>query len=439
MFDAVGFIEKKRDGIPHTAGEIEEFVKAVASDALADYQTAAWLMAVYFRGLGDGELRAFTSALAHSGEVASLPPAPGGMLAVDKHSTGGVGDKTTLIAAPLAAACGARVAKLSGRGLGFTGGTVDKLESIPGMSVRLSQEQFTRQVETLGCAITGHSRELAPAEGRFYALRDVTGTVPSLPLIASSIVSKKIAGGADAFVFDVKCGRGAFCGTPDEAFALARALVDLSKALGKNSVCVVSDMNSPLGTRIGNALEVAEAVEVLSGGGPSDTRELSLALAAEMLHQSGIAASAPEAERMAQEALDGGKALAKFAELVESQGGDPAVCETPERVLPRAAHVAAITAPRAGVLAGVDAKSAGNAVRAMGGGRTRKEDAIDPTVGLVMTKCIGESVAAGETLIEIHYNDDAQLETAMSYLASACAVEDAASGKRIILGHVGRE
>ena len=436
MFNMLDFIERKRDGGTHKTEELDAFVAAVRDEKIPDYQTAAWLMATFIHGLDRDELAAFTSALALSGDVVKLFHAPNGARAVDKHSTGGVGDKTTLIVAPLVAACGAHVAKLSGRGLGFTGGTVDKLESIPGMEVHLSAERFVKQVEGLGAAISGHSLALAPAEGKFYALRDVTGTVPSLPLIASSIVSKKIAGGGDAFVFDVKCGSGAFMQTPEEASALARALVDLAMALGKKSVCLISDMEQPLGEWIGNSVEVLEAIEVLSGTGPSDTRELSIALAAEMLVLAGVAKNPNEAKKTATEALDGGRALAKFAEIVGAQGGKASVCDKPMHVLPRAGSRMEIRAETSGKLARMDARTIGYAVRAMGGGRLRKEDVIDPAVGLRVLKKIGDTVAQNEPLIEVYYNTEPQLNAALPYVASSYAVAPDAAARTLIHGRV---
>ncbi len=436
MFNMLDFIERKRDGGAHRAEELDAFVTAVRDEAVPDYQTAAWLMAAFIRGLDGEELASFTRALALSGDVVKLFHAPDGARAVDKHSTGGVGDKTTLIVVPLVAACGAHVAKLSGRGLGFTGGTIDKLESIPGMEVHLSAERFVKQVEGLGAAISGHSLALAPAEGKFYALRDVTGTVPSLPLIASSIVSKKIAGGGDAFVFDVKCGSGAFMRTPEDASALARTLVDLAGSLGKKSVCLISDMEQPLGEWIGNSVEVLEAIEVLSGAGPSDTRELSIALAAEMLQLAGVAKTPDEAKGAATAAIESGKALAKFVEIVGAQGGNPSVCDKPMNVLPRAGSRMEIRAEAPGKLARMDARAIGYAVRAMGGGRLRKEDAIDPAVGLRILKKIGDPVAQNEPLIEIYYNNESQLSAALPYVASSYAVAPEAGARTTIHGRV---
>ena len=433
MFRAIDFIERKRDGGEHAEGDFRAFVTAVRDEGIPDYQIAAWLMAVYFNGLCERELRAFTEALATSGDVVSLPP---GTTAVDKHSTGGVGDKTTLIVAPLVASCGLRVAKLSGRGLGFTGGTVDKLESIPGMNVHLTTEGFARQVDEIGIAISGHSMALAPAEGKFYALRDVTGTVPSLPLIASSIVSKKIAGGADAFVFDVKCGTGAFMQTPGDAHALARALVDLSSSLGRRSSCVISDMSQPLGEWVGNAVEVLEAIQVLSGKGPADTRELSLALSAEMLLIGGVAEDYGAAYGLVEQKLDSGEALEKFASAVRMQGGDPTVCYEPERVLRAASHKKTITARGEGFVDSLDARAVGNAIKALGGGRTRKDDVVDLAVGVRIFKKIGDPVSDGEAVAEIHYNNDSQLAAAEPYFREAYTFAGAAESRRLILDRV---
>lgn len=431
-FNALRFIEKKRDGGCHSAEEFRAFVTEVNNGGVPDYQIAPWLMAVYFKGLTDEEIAYFTQALADSGDKVQLPEA---LLAVDKHSTGGVGDKTTLIVAPIVAACGVPVAKLSGRGLGFTGGTVDKLESIAGMNVHLETEAFIRQVETIGCALSGHSLKLAPAEGKFYALRDVTGTVPSLPLIASSIVSKKIAGGARAFVFDVKCGSGAFMQSLPEARALARQLVSLSARLGRKAVCLISDMDQPLGEWVGNSVEVLEAVEVLSGKGPADTRDLSLALAAEMLSLAqGI--SQEEAMKRCKDILSNGEALQKFSEVIAAQGGNPALCFSPLEYLPAAQHTRAICAEKDGVLSKLDARSIGEAARALGGGRLRKEDAIDPSVGIRFLKKRGEAVQAGDLIAEVHFNQEGQYRSAEPYIIAAIEVSDSATPRPLILERV---
>ena len=432
-FSMPDFIERKRDGAAHTPEDLRGFVCAVRDAQVPDYQTSAWLMAAFLNGLDADELAAFTDALAHSGDTVRLPD---GACAVDKHSTGGVGDKTTLIVAPLVAACGLRVAKLSGRGLGFTGGTVDKLASIPGFDTHLSTDRFVRQIGEIGVAVSGHSLDLAPAESKFYALRDVTGTVPSIPLIASSIVSKKIAGGAAAFVFDVKCGRGAFMEDGESAEKLARALVDLAATLGKKSVCLVTDMEQPLGEWVGNAVEVAEAIDVLSGRGPADTREVSLALAAEMLLVGGRAKSIEEAGALARRSLDDGEALRRFRDMVAAQGGDASVCENPERVLPTAKYRREIAAPRDGRIARMDARAIGNAVRAIGGGRLRKEDAVDLAVGVRLRKKTGARVVAGEPVLELLYDDEARLEAALPHIARAWSVAEEAAARPLIHGRV---
>jgi pyrimidine-nucleoside phosphorylase len=428
MSGIIEFIERKRDGFAHTAEDLAEFVALVRDGAIPDYQVSAWLMAVFLNDLTEAELVAFTGALASSGETVrfSKKTARGNdFLTVDKHSTGGVGDKTTLICAPIASACGLRVAKLSGRGLGFTGGTVDKLESIPGMNMRLSTDQFLKQADEIGIALSGHSLALAPAEGKFYNLRDVTGTVPSLSLISSSVVSKKIAGGADAFVFDVKCGSGAFMRNIEDAKRLAESLKGLSKALGKKSSFIVSDMEQPLGEWVGNSAEVLEAIEVLSGRGPNDTRELCLALASRMLAQGGAARDDKSAREASRAALDGGAALRKFADMVRAQGGAP-VCDDPS-ILPKAVKKSVIEATRSGFVEKMDARAAGAAVRALGGGRTRKEDPIDVSVGLRILKKIGDRADKGEPLIEVYYNDDGLFEGASAYIGRISSVSDAAS------------
>ena len=300
-FNGIEFIEKKRDGLRHTREELQTFIDTVMRGEMPDYQISAWLMAAFLNGLDDDELMHFTQALAHSGETLSYPQEE---RIIDKHSTGGVGDKTTLVLIPLVAACGSSISKLSGPGLGYTGGTIDKLESIPGMNMHLSEIEFRDQVKSIGCAISGHSHKLAPAEGKFYKLRDVTGTVPSIPLITASIVSKKLAGGAYGYLFDVKCGSGAFMKDIGEARKLAQKLVDVSKKLGKVCVSVITDMEQPLGEWEGNSAEVCEAIEVLSGRGPSDTRELCLTLAAYMLNMSGRANTYEEGLALSSKALD---------------------------------------------------------------------------------------------------------------------------------------
>jgi len=421
--DMLGFIERKRDGGVHQGEEIARFVKAFASGEVPDYQAAAWLMAVYFNGLSDEELRDFTLALARSGETLSFGD---DLFLVDKHSTGGVGDKITLLLVPLAAACGLSVAKLSGPGLGFTGGTVDKLEAIPGFRTHLPSGEFLRQVKRIGCAISGHSADLAPAEGKFYSLRDVTATVPSLPLICSSIVSKKIAGGADAFVFDVKCGSGAFMEDFDSAETLAEALVSLSKSLGKKAIALITDMDQPLGEWVGNAVEVLEAVRVLKGGGPADVREVAVSLAGAMVSL-GKGISFEEGCALAAEKLDDGSALEKMKVLVEAQGGEVRLCCEPEAVLSIAPETAFVRAKTGGRLAGIDARAVGEGVKRLGGGRMALGEPIDLSVGARMAVKKGAAVSAGDTLLEIRYGCEEKLKASLPFFEKAFLVEEIVS------------
>lgn len=433
MFNPLDFIERKRDGGRHTDAEIQAFVRAVMTGDIRDYQLSAWLMAVCFRGLDDEEMAALTDALGHSGDVIEYPD---GMGIVDKHSTGGVGDKTTLILVPLVASLGAKVSKLSGPGLGFTGGTVDKLESIPGMRMHLSAKEFYDQIGRIGCAISGHSLQLAPAEGRLYAMRDVTGTVPSLPLITTSILGKKLAGGAGGYVFDVKCGDGALMKNFDQAKALADKLVEISKKLGKEAAAVITDMEQPLGEWVGNAAEVLEAVETLSGHGPQDVRQLCCVLGGEMLAMAGVAAS-PEAGRaMSQKALEDGSALAKFAELVREQGGDAAVCRDPLKVIRLADKAYEIKSDRAGVLSRLSAMLTGEGLRALGGGRVKQGDVIDSGVAVRICAKIGDKIDQGGVIMRVLYNNEAQLEAALPYLEQSWEVGGGAEKRGLILGLV---
>ena len=420
--DILRFIETKRDGRAHGSGEIADFTERFAAGTVGDYQAAAWLMAVYLKGLDDEELKEFTLALARSGDILSFGDE---FPIVDKHSTGGVGDKVTLALVPLAAACGIHVAKLSGPGLGFTGGTVDKLEAIPGFRTHLAPGEFMAQVREVGCAISGHSAKLAPAEGKFYTLRDVTATVPSLPLICSSIVSKKIAGGAQGFVFDVKCGSGAFMRTYEEAEGLASALVRLSKALGRKSMALVTDMDQPLGLWVGNAVEVLEAIQILRGGGPSDVKEVVVALAAAMVAL-GRGMSSEEARAEVTGRLEDGAALAKFRELVQAQGGDGRVTAAAEQYLAIAERRFEVLSPRAGVVTSVDAKSIGEGVKRLGGGRMALSDRIDLSVGVRLTRKKGSFVQAQEPLLEIRFSDERKLAEALPYFQGAFSVGSAA-------------
>lgn len=406
-FDVLPFIETKRDGGEHAPGEMKAFVEALQTGKVKDYQVSAWLMAAFLRGLSPEERRCLTECLADSGQRMELPPS---MASVDKHSTGGVGDKTTLVLVPLVASCGVPVAKLSGRGLGFTGGTVDKLEAIPGMRTHLEMSVFRSQVERIGCAVSGHSAELAPAEGKLYALRDVTGTVPSKDLITTSIVSKKIAGGARSFVYDVKWGNGALMERFEEAEELARLLVDLSRSLGHPSRALLTSMEQPLGQWVGNAAEVREAVTILQGGGPASTREVCLALGGEMLCLAGAVPTPEEGERVCGASLAKGNALEKFRQLLEAQGGDPRVADTPEALLPLAEDSLSLAAAGEGWLASIPTRRLGEAVRRLGGGRLTQTDTVDPGVALRLHRNIGDPVSPGEPLATLYGRDKARLE-----------------------------
>ncbi|NLM71092.1 MAG: thymidine phosphorylase [Synergistaceae bacterium] len=436
MFDMISFIERKRDGGAHSPREIRDFVREFAAGAVPDYQVGAWLMAVYHSGMNDEELKEFTLALAHSGEVLSF----GDLRIVDKHSTGGVGDKVTLLLVPLAASCGARVAKLSGPGLGFTGGTVDKLEAIPGFQTHLPSERFAEQVKSIGFAISGHSLDLAPAEGKFYALRDVTGTVPSLPLICSSIISKKIAGGADSFVFDVKCGAGAFMTDYESAEKLARSLVSLSRNLGKKCTALITSMDQPLGEWVGNSVEVLEAVSIFRGEGPRDVREVVVNLAGAMISMDSER-SFEEGCELARVKLADGSALEHFRKLVEAQGGDPEVCDRPEELLPIASSVHYVRSPDDSVVRAVDARMIGEGVKRLGGGRMSIDEEIDLSVGVRLIRKKGDEAGRGEPVLEVRYSSEEKLAEALPFFDSAFVFERggavaAAEERGVILGRV---
>lgn len=433
-FNAIEFIERKRDCGRHRGEDFKRFVGAVMEGSVPDYQISAWLMAVYLNGLDDEETMDFTEALAGSGNMLSFPSEEP---VLDKHSTGGVGDKTTLVLIPLVAACGARISKLSGPGLGYTGGTVDKLASIPKMETHLDEISFKEQIRRVGCAISGHSAGLAPAEGKFYKLRDVTGTVPSIPLIVSSIISKKLAGGAHGYLFDVKCGSGAFMRDVNKAEELALKLVNVSKKMGKKCVSVISDMEEPLGEWVGNSAEVFEAIETLSGRGPSDTEELCVYLGGQMLLLSDRAETAEEGREIAAAALANGSALNKFSELITAQRGDASVLDEPEKYLLKTSYSFDIKSDGDGFLARLDALSIGEGLRALGGGRLTREDAIDPYVSIrLMHKC-GESVKAGETLIRVHYNEKKQLASALPYLENCWEIKERAEKRKLIIETIG--
>ena len=419
---AVDVIAKKRDGGELSREEIEFFVQGFTQGQIPDYQVAAWLMAVYLNGMIDRETHDLTMAMAYSGDVLDLKEIT--PFAVDKHSTGGVGDKVSLVVAPLVAACGMPVAKMTGRGLGFSGGTVDKLESIPGYRTDLNEDEFKTQLKEIGIVLTGQTVELAPADRSLYALRDVTATVESLPLIVSSIMSKKLAAGADAIVLDVKTGKGAFMKTLEEAVTLAEAMVRLGSQAGRRVVALISDMNQPLGWAVGNALEVREAINTLHEGGPADFREHCMVLAAEMLMLGGKATDANAALTLALETLASGAAWHKFRELVEAQGGDVHYIEEPER-LPQASLIEPVPAPRSGYLTSVDAAEVGMSMVDLGGGREKKSDTIDHSVGVIVHYKVGDLVQRGTPLFTIHANDEAKLATARDRVLAAHTFSDA--------------
>ncbi len=394
-------IHRKRDGGTLTAAEIGALVRGYTAGEIPDYQLAAFCMAVFFRGMDDGEVRALTEAMLRSGDVLDLSAIPG--VKVDKHSTGGVGDKVSLPLAPLAAACGVRVPMVSGRGLGHTGGTLDKLEAIPGFRVDLPVERFTALVRDLGVGLIGQTARIAPADKKLYALRDVTATVESIPLIAGSIMSKKLAEGIDALVLDVKVGRGAFMKTLPEARRLAETLAGIGRGMGKRVTALVTAMDQPLGLAVGNALEVVESVALLRGGGPPDLRELTVALGAEMVLLAGLAPDLAAARARVERAIADGSGLARFRAVVEAQGGDPRTVDDPG-LLPRAAEVLPIPAPRDGVVEAIDAEAVGLAAMALGAGRARVEDRVDPAVGVVLRAKVGDRVVRGEPLCHVHRN-----------------------------------
>ncbi|MGC9489965.1 MAG: thymidine phosphorylase [Thermovirgaceae bacterium] len=432
MFEMLPFLESKRDGLEAPPGVMEAFVKAFNEGTVPDYQVSAWLMAVFFRGLSPEELKAFTWAMAHSGRVV---PFPEDLLPVDKHSTGGVGDKTTLVVVPLAAACGASVAKLSGKGLGFTGGTVDKLSAIPGMKTELSVQEFVDQVTTIGCAVSGHSADLAPAEAGFYSLRDVTATVPSIPLIASSIVSKKIAGGARRFVFDVKYGSGAFMETRERALELAGRLVDLSKTLGHDAVALLTNMEQPLGRWVGNAAEVNEALQVLNGKGPEDTALLCKEITGAMLLSTGVVDTRESGRKVASSALAKGKGLEKFREMIERQGGrlDEEILAG-RKGLPLASRVFHVRAATAGCILSCRAREIGEALRLAGGGRMKKEDRPDLSAAIEILKKRGDQVEKGDLLARVYASTEKALEAAAGKVESAFSIGSGTVESELIWG-----
>ncbi len=418
----------KRAGYEHSSAELATFIDDYVAGTVPDYQASAWLMAVCWRGMTEAETAALTEAMARSGDMLDLSGLPH---TVDKHSTGGVGDKTTLVLAPLLAAMGGTVAKMSGRGLGHTGGTVDKLESIPGFKSSLSDEQFLRQAREVGVVVTGQSKDLAPADGLLYALRDASGTVESLPLIASSVMSKKLAGGARAIVLDVKVGSGAFMKDLASARQLAVTMTAIGRHAGRAVRAILSDMSEPLGSFVGNAMEVDEAVACLRGEGPADLLELSLTLAGEVLGASGL----PHERQALLDAIDSGRAYERLERWIAAQGGDVTTLGR----LPRASEQWQLRAKRSGVLARLDALPVGRAAHALGGGRSKKDDAIDVGVGVELHAKVGDQVRVGEAIATVYHRGGRGLEQAQRLLESAVAVADSATRPQLViesgLGH----
>ena len=421
MADPRDVVARKRDGKPLTEDEIRAVVLGYANEEVPDYLAAAWLMAAFVRGLDTEETVALTRAMVDSG--ATLPLDGVSRPKVDKHSTGGVADGVTLVFAPLAASLGLAVAKLSGRGLGHTGGTLDKLEAIPGFRTDLSPEELERQVEEVGCAVAAQTKNLVPADGALYALRDATATVPSVPLIAASVMSKKLAVGSDLILLDVKAGSGAFMKTPEDADALATACVDLAKGWGRSARAAVTDMSQPLGEAVGNALDIVEAVELLRGQRPGRLADLTLefAVAAQVAL---LKIEAAEARRRAEEAVSSGAALESFRRMVEAQGGDPAVVEDPVAVLPAAPVTVPLEAERSGYLSAVDAEAVGRTAVALGAGRRRKGDPIDPAVGIVLRAKVGDRLEEGKPIGEIHARDEKFAAAATAAVNAALKASD---------------
>jgi len=414
----IEIIIKKRDKGELTREEIEFFVQGFTQGEIPDYQVSAWAMAILLNGMTTRETADLTLAMANSGELIDLSDVV--KVAVDKHSTGGVGDKTTLVVLPVVTACGLPVGKISGRGLGFSGGTLDKMESILGYRCNLSTDEFKHQLREIGIVLTGQSAGLAPADGKLYALRDVTGTVQSIPLIASSVMSKKIAAGAQAILLDIKVGLGAFMQTLDEARQLADMMMTIGETTGQRVVPILSDMNQPLGHAVGNSLEVREAIETLHGGGPADLRDHCLTSAAHMLLLGGVSPDLSSARISAEHALDTGMAYIKFRNLVSAQGGDIAFVEDPSK-MQTAKRIEVVAAPRSGYLAQVHARIIGEASLVLGAGRVKKGDAVDHAVGVIIYHKVGDFVEKGQPLFTIHANDTTrQAEARVRLLEAHC-------------------
>ena len=429
---AYRLIERKRDGGRIEAGEWRALAHAYAAGHVPDYQMAALLMAVYFRGMDRGEIRALTEAMIGTGGMLELSHLA--LPRIDKHSTGGVGDKVSLVLAPLIASLGVAVPMMSGRGLGHTGGTLDKLESIPGMRTDLSLAEARAQIETIGCALMGQTLEIAPADKKMYALRDATATVESIPLIAASIMSKKLAEGLTALVLDVKRGSGAFLPDVEQGLELARTMIALGADHGCNTVALVTAMDRPLGRACGNALETEEAIYALKGEGPPDLLEVTYALGAEMLILGGVAKSMQDARHQMKAAIGSGRAAEKFAEIIEAQGGNPGVVEDPA-VLPQAAACELFESPQSGIVASVKPRAIGRGIIALGGGRSRMEDVVDPTVGFVITAKPGDWVDAGEPLATVFARNADGIRAGRAALAEAIEVSDDAEPPLTLVSH----
>src|SRR5437588_2860598 len=418
---AVDLIRKKRDSGELSREEINFLVSGYTRGDIPDYQMAAWLMAVWIRGMNRSELAALTEVMLHSGEVLNHSEIPGKK--VDKHSTGGIGDKTSLILAPVVAAGGLTVPMISGRGLGHTGGTLDKLEAIPGFNVNLSLGEFRRVLRQCGMGLIGQTAEIAPADKKIYALRDVTSTVENIGLICASIMSKKLAEGIDALVLDVKTGSGAFMKSEKDAAFLAELMVETGERMGKQMVALITAMDQPLGCMIGNALEVVEVVDILRGEGPEDLLQLCLELAGWMLHLGGVSGTVAEGKKLSEKLIASGEALDRFRQMVELQGGDPRAIDDP-RKLPQAQHTITVSSQKSGFLASLQCERVGTACVILGGGRERKEDAVDPAVGIVLQKKVGDEVSAGEPLATIHYNAETRAARARQLLEQSYVITD---------------
>jgi pyrimidine-nucleoside phosphorylase len=415
-------IMKKRDGYSLDEKEMRFFVNGYVRCDIPDYQMAAFLMAVYFRGMTDEETTIFTRLMVESGDTVDLSPIPG--IKVDKHSTGGVADTTTLVLAPLVAAAGVPVAKMSGRGLGHTGGTLDKMESIPGMTVKLTGDEFIAQVRETGLAVIGQTADLVPADRKMYALRDVTSTVDSIPLVAASVMSKKIAAGADAILLDVKVGNGAFMKNIEDARKVAEIMVSIGEGMGRKTQAIITDMNQPLGNYIGNTLEVREAIEILQGK-HKDTPlyEVSLTLGSYMLYLGGVAGNPTEGRNKIEEILESGKGLEKMAQFIKSQKGNPGIVNDLSK-LPEAKYKSEIASPRTGYVESFDTKKIGQCALVLGAGRVQKDDIIDPVVGLILNKRIGDRVEIGESLATIHASDREKAQESMEMFLESIKISD---------------